>query len=76
MAVLAGLLVHIGAKLVNVAHVRELHRHGELPVYVVTILGVVLVDLLTGVLLGLGRHRVGERPGRGGRFVSGFVSGS
>ncbi|NMO93282.1 SulP family inorganic anion transporter [Actinomycetospora sp. TBRC 11914] len=54
MAVLAGLLVHIGAKLVNVGHMRELHRHGELPVYVVTILGVVLVDLLTGVLLGLG----------------------
>jgi carbonic anhydrase len=54
MAVLAGLLVHIGAKLVNVGHMRELHRHGELPVYVVTILGVVFVDLLTGVLLGLG----------------------
>ena len=54
MAVLAGLLVHIGAKLVNVAHMRELHRHGELPVYVVTILGVVFVDLLTGVLVGLG----------------------
>lgn len=54
MAVLAGLLVHIGAKLVNVGHMRELHRHGELPVYVVTILGVVFVDLLTGVLIGLG----------------------
>ena len=54
MAVLASLLVHIGAKLVNVAHMRELHRHGELPVYVVTILGVVFVDLLTGVLVGLG----------------------
>ncbi|MCD2196427.1 bifunctional SulP family inorganic anion transporter/carbonic anhydrase [Actinomycetospora endophytica] len=54
MAVLAGLLVHIGAKLVNIAHMRELHRHGELPIYVVTILGVVFVDLLTGVLIGLG----------------------
>ncbi|MFC5062392.1 SulP family inorganic anion transporter [Actinomycetospora atypica] len=54
MAVLAGLLVHIGAKLVNVGHMRELHRHGEFPVYVVTILGVVFVDLLTGVLVGLG----------------------
>ncbi|WP_433798356.1 SulP family inorganic anion transporter [Actinomycetospora sp. CA-084318] len=54
MAVLAGLLVHIGAKLVNVGHMRELHRHGELPVYVVTILGVVFIDLLTGVLVGLG----------------------
>ncbi|MCD2190062.1 SulP family inorganic anion transporter [Actinomycetospora soli] len=54
MAVLAGLLVHIGAKLVNVGHMRELHRHGELPVYVVTILGVVFIDLLSGVLIGLG----------------------
>ncbi|MEJ2871651.1 bifunctional SulP family inorganic anion transporter/carbonic anhydrase [Actinomycetospora sp. OC33-EN08] len=54
MAVLAGLLVHIGAKLVNVGHMRELHRHGEFPVYVVTILGVVFIDLLTGVLIGLG----------------------
>ncbi|WP_018335644.1 SulP family inorganic anion transporter [Actinomycetospora chiangmaiensis] len=54
MAVLAGLLVHIGTRLVDVGHMRELHRHGELPVYVVTILGVVFVDLLTGVLLGLG----------------------
>jgi carbonic anhydrase len=54
MAVLAGLLVHVGARLVNVAHMRELHRHGELAVYVVTILGVVVVDLLTGVLVGLG----------------------
>jgi len=54
MAVLAGLLVVIGARLVSLAHVRELHRHGELPVYVVTIAGVVLTDLLTGVLAGLG----------------------
>ncbi|GAA4806115.1 SulP family inorganic anion transporter [Actinomycetospora chlora] len=53
MAVLAGLLVVIGARLVKLAHMRELHRHGELPVYVVTILGVVLTDLLTGVVAGL-----------------------
>ncbi|PVZ08892.1 MFS superfamily sulfate permease-like transporter [Actinomycetospora cinnamomea] len=54
MAVLAGLLVVIGARLVKLAHMRELHRHGELPVYLVTIAGVVLTDLLTGVLTGLG----------------------
>ncbi len=53
MAVLAGLLVVIGARLVKLAHMRELHRHGELPVYVVTILGVVVTDLLTGVIAGL-----------------------
>ncbi|MEJ2890788.1 bifunctional SulP family inorganic anion transporter/carbonic anhydrase [Actinomycetospora aeridis] len=53
MAVLAGLLVVIGARLVKLAHMRELHRHGELPVYVVTILGVVFTDLLTGVIAGL-----------------------
>ncbi|MHC1561657.1 SulP family inorganic anion transporter [Actinomycetospora sp. C-140] len=53
MAVLAGLLVVIGARLVKLAHMRELHRHGELPVYVVTIVGVVFTDLLTGVVAGL-----------------------
>lgn len=53
MAVLAGLLVVIGARLVKLAHMRELHRHGELPVYAVTILGVVFTDLLTGVIAGL-----------------------
>ncbi|WP_328306663.1 bifunctional SulP family inorganic anion transporter/carbonic anhydrase [Actinomycetospora sp. NBC_00405] len=53
MAVLAGLLVVIGARLVKLAHMRELHRHGELPVYVVTVLGVVVTDLLTGVIAGL-----------------------
>ncbi|GLZ47341.1 carbonic anhydrase [Actinomycetospora sp. NBRC 106375] len=53
MAVLAGLLVVIGARLVKLAHMRELHRHGELPVYVVTIVGVVFTDLLTGVIAGL-----------------------
>lgn len=52
-AVLAGLLVFVGAKLVNVEHMRELARHRELPAYVVTLGGVVLKDLLTGVALGV-----------------------
>ena len=51
---LAGLLVHVGAKLVNVKHIKEVLRHGDLPVYVVTLLGVVGLDLLTGVLIGIG----------------------
>ncbi|OZM70524.1 carbonic anhydrase [Amycolatopsis antarctica] len=54
LAVLAGLLVHVGAKLVNPAHIREVHEHGDLPVYLVTIVGVVAVDLLSGVLIGIG----------------------
>jgi carbonic anhydrase len=52
-AVLAGLLVFVGAKLINVEHMRQLARHRELPAYVVTVGGVVLKDLLTGVALGV-----------------------
>jgi carbonic anhydrase len=53
MAALAGLLVHVGVKLVKPADVRAAHRHSELPVYLVTVLGVVFLDLLTGVVVGL-----------------------
>ncbi|NIH79290.1 SulP family inorganic anion transporter [Amycolatopsis viridis] len=52
LAALAALLVHVGAKLVNPAQIRELRRHGDLPVYLVTLVGVVALDLLTGVLIG------------------------
>ncbi|GAA1238912.1 SulP family inorganic anion transporter [Prauserella halophila] len=54
LAALAGLLVHVGAKLVNTAHIREVLRHGDLSLYVVTVAGVVLIDLLSGVLIGVG----------------------
>lgn len=54
LAALAGLLVHVGAKLVNVAHIKEVFRHGDLAIYLVTLLGVVALDLLTGVLIGIG----------------------
>ncbi|MEC3978352.1 bifunctional SulP family inorganic anion transporter/carbonic anhydrase [Amycolatopsis sp. H20-H5] len=54
LAALAGLLVHVGAKLVNPAHIRQVFKHGDLAVYLVTLLGVVVFDLLTGVLLGIG----------------------
>lgn len=54
MAALAGLLVVVGMKLVNPADVRTARLHGELTVYVVTIAGVVLLNLLEGVLLGFG----------------------
>ncbi|WP_329050070.1 SulP family inorganic anion transporter [Amycolatopsis sp. NBC_01488] len=54
LAALAGLLVHVGAKLVNPEHLRTVLKHGDLPVYLVTLGGVVVVDLLTGVLAGIG----------------------
>jgi carbonic anhydrase len=54
LAALAGLLVHVGARLVNVDHIRTVLRHGDLPVYLATLLGVVALDLLTGVFIGVG----------------------
>jgi carbonic anhydrase len=53
LTVLAGLLVVVGVKLVNVDHIRELHHRGELPVYAVTVAGVVGINLLAGIGLGL-----------------------
>ncbi|MBG0824484.1 bifunctional SulP family inorganic anion transporter/carbonic anhydrase [Planomonospora sp. ID91781] len=54
MEALAALLVFIGVQMVNVGHVRNLRGHGEVPVYFVTLSGVVLLGLAEGVLLGLG----------------------
>ncbi|WP_020496360.1 SulP family inorganic anion transporter [Sciscionella marina] len=53
LAALAGLLVHVGAKLVNLGQIKRLHRHGESLVYAVTVVAVVLLNLLEGVLIGL-----------------------
>lgn len=53
LAALAGLLVHVGAKLVNPGHLRQVLKHGDLGLYLVTLGGVVVFDLLTGVLLGI-----------------------
>lgn len=53
LAALAGLLVHVGMKLVNVKDIKELAQHRELPVYAATLLGVVFIDLIAGVGLGL-----------------------
>lgn len=53
LAALAGLLVHVGARLVNADHIRTVLRHGDLPVYLITLGGVIVIDLLTGVLLGI-----------------------
>ncbi len=53
LAALAGLLVVVGAKLVRPHDVRTAREHGELAVYLVTIAGVLLVNLLAGVGMGL-----------------------
>jgi carbonic anhydrase len=53
LTVLAGLLVHVGVKLVNMHHIQELRRRGELSVYLVTVGGVVGINLLAGIGMGL-----------------------
>ncbi len=54
LAALAGLLVYIGVRLVDIGHIRDVLRHGDLAVYLVTLLGVLVLDLLSGVLIGIG----------------------
>jgi carbonic anhydrase len=53
LAVLAGLLVHVGVNLVNAHHIRELTKHNEAATYWATVLGVTCVNLLAGVGIGL-----------------------
>lgn len=53
LTVLAGLLVFVGSKLVDLHHIRELSRRGELLVYLVTVAGVVGINLLAGIGAGL-----------------------
>jgi len=54
LAALAGLLVYVGARLVDLDRVRAVRRHGDLLVYLATLAGVVVLDLMSGVLVGLG----------------------
>jgi carbonic anhydrase len=53
MAVLAAVLIVVGLRLVDLGQIRTYARHRELPTYLVTALGVVFIDLLTGVALGM-----------------------
>jgi carbonic anhydrase len=53
VAVLAGLLIIIGVRLVKVADFKTARITGDLTVYAVTLLAVVFVNLLAGVLTGL-----------------------
>lgn len=52
-AALAGLLIVIGIQLVKLSHIRTARQTGDIAVYLVTIVGVVFLNLLEGVLLGL-----------------------
>ncbi|MFJ4210417.1 SulP family inorganic anion transporter [Paenarthrobacter sp. NPDC089675] len=53
LSVLAGLLLVIGAKLVKIADIKTSHRTGDLLVYGVTLVCVVVLNLLEGVVIGL-----------------------
>jgi carbonic anhydrase len=53
LAVLAGLLVHVGVNLVNLHHIRDLKVHGEHLIYYATVLGVTCINLLAGVGIGV-----------------------
>ncbi len=56
VACLAAILVYTGCKLVNIKAVRELRKYGkgEVAVYIATLTVIVLIDLLTGIVVGLG----------------------
>ena len=52
-AALAGLLIVIGIELLKPAHIETALRNGDLAVYLVTAVGVVFLNLLHGVMIGL-----------------------
>ncbi|MGW4898131.1 SulP family inorganic anion transporter [Kitasatospora sp. NPDC004240] len=54
LAALAALVLVVGLQMVSFAHIRKVHRHREFPVYLFTVLGVVLLGALPGVALGAG----------------------
>ncbi len=53
LAALGGLLCVIGCRLVSFKEMRTLHRHGESVVYGATLAGVVGINLLAGIGIGL-----------------------
>lgn len=53
LAALAALLVFVGCQMVDRHAVRTLARHGEIAIYAVTLTGVVMLNLIEGVLLGV-----------------------
>ncbi len=55
ISTLAGVLVFTGYKLVNVKSIKKLRAAGwgELGIYIATVVGVVTIDLLSGVIIGI-----------------------
>ena len=53
-AALAGLLIVVGIQLLKPAHIGNALHNGDLVVYVVTVVSVVFLNLLHGVMIGLG----------------------
>ena len=55
VASLAGILVYTGYKLVDWRSAKALGKYGQMPLWIfgVTVVGIVAVDLLTGVILGM-----------------------
>ncbi|MFG3284194.1 SulP family inorganic anion transporter [Streptomyces sp. NPDC048111] len=53
LAALAALVMMVGIQMVNLAHIRNVHKHREFPVYVAAVGGVLLLGVLQGVLLGI-----------------------
>ncbi|MEU6243588.1 SulP family inorganic anion transporter [Streptomyces sp. NPDC047024] len=53
LAALAALVMAVGIQMVSLHHIRTVNRHREVPVYVATTLGVVVLGVLEGVLLGI-----------------------
>lgn len=52
LAALAGLLVFTGFKLVDKKHIIHLRHHGELPIYLITVVAIVGTNLLMGLGIG------------------------
>lgn len=52
-AALAGLLIVVGIQLLQPAHVETAVQNGDFAIYLVTVVGVVFLNLLHGVLIGL-----------------------
>ncbi|MER5356858.1 SulP family inorganic anion transporter [Streptomyces sp. NPDC002785] len=53
LAALGALVMMVGIQMVSFAHIRNVHRHREFPVYGATITGVVLFGVLKGVVIGI-----------------------
>ncbi|MEV7772706.1 SulP family inorganic anion transporter [Kitasatospora sp. NPDC086791] len=54
LAALAALVLVVGLQMVSFAHIRNVHRHREFPVYLTTVIAVVAAGVLWGVAIGAG----------------------